>query len=139
MSLRSVLPTKGIVMRLTCSFAAALLAFNQSAAAHELTPTYPELRPSYINGVSVTTMKMWNRRSDAQYYEINVFDEDWNPILFATSERVMQLNYLQSKSFDVYFRNEDSDKVSYICTTSKQLKQDVQSTGVKSKICSRVK
>jgi len=120
-------------------FAAALILFANSAAAHELTPTYPEIRPSYVNGVSVTTMKMWNRRSDAKYYEINVFDEKWNPVSFATSNRVIQLNYLEHKSFEIYFRDEDKDRVSYICTTSKQLKRDVLSTGVKSKICSRIK
>ena len=120
-------------------FAAALMLFANSAAAHELTPTYPEIRPSYVNGVSVTTMKMWNRRSDAKYYEINVFDEKWNPVSFATSNRVIQLNYLEHKSFEIYFRDEDKDRVSYICTTSKQLKRDVLSTGVKSKICSRIK
>ena len=120
-------------------FAAALISISGNAAAHELTPTYPEIRPSYINGVSVTTMKMWNRRSDAEYYEINVFDEKWNPVSFATSNRVIQLNYLEHKSFEIYFRDEDKDRVSYICTTSKQLKRDVLSTGVKSKICSRIK
>jgi hypothetical protein len=120
-------------------FAAALILFANSAAAHELTPTYPEIRPSYVNGVSVTTMKMWNRRSDAEYYEINVFDEKWNPVSFATSNRVIKLNYLEHKSFEIYFRDEDKDRVSYICTTSKQLKRDVLSTGVKSKICSRIK
>lgn len=120
-------------------FAAALMLVSGNAAAHELTPTYPEIRPSYVNGVSVTTMKMWNRRSDAEYYEINVFDEKWKPVEFATSNRVMHLNYLEHKSFEIYFRDEDKDRVSYICTTSKQLKQDVLSTGVKSKICSRIK
>lgn len=120
-------------------FAAALMLISGNAAAHELTPTYPEIRPSYVNGVSVTTMKMWNRRSDAEYYEINVFDEKWNPVSFATSNRVIQLNYLEHKSFEIYFRDEDKDRVSYICTTSKQLKRDVLSTGVKSKICSRIK
>jgi len=49
-------------------FAAALILFTNSAAAHELTPTYPEIEPSYVDGVSVIKMKMWNRRSDASYY-----------------------------------------------------------------------
>lgn len=127
------------MVTLRYGFAAALILISGNAAAHELTPTYPEIRPSYVNGVSVTTMKMWNRRSDAEYYEINVFDEKWNPVSFATSNRVIQLNYLEHKSFEIYFRDEDKDRVSYICTTSKQLKRDVLSTGVKSKICSRIK
>lgn len=125
--------------RLYYGFAAALISFSGNAAAHELTPTYPEIRPSYINGVSVTTMKMWNRRSDASYYEISVFDEEWNELGFATSNRIMKMEYLEHRTFEIYFRDEDKDKVSYICTTSKQLKDDVLSTGVKSRICSRIR
>ncbi len=120
-------------------FAAALILFFNSAAAHELTPTYPEVKPSYIDGVSVIKMKMWNRRSDASYYEINVFDSEWKSVPFASPEKVMKLGYLEHKSFELYIRDADCDKVTYICTTSKQLKQDVQSTGIKSRICSRVK
>ncbi len=120
-------------------YAAALILFFNSAAAHELTPTYPEIEPAYVDGVSVIKMKMWNRRSDASYYEVNVFDGEWKLVPFATSEKIMKLGYLEHKSFELYIRDEDTDKVTYICTTSKQLKQDVQSTGIKSRICSRVK
>ena len=120
-------------------FAAALILFANSAAAHELTPTYPEIESAYIDGVSVIKMKMWNRRSDASYYEVNVFDDDWNSVPFATPDKIIKLGYLEHKSFELYIRDADCDRVTYICTTSKQLKQDVQSTGIKSRICSRVK
>ena len=120
-------------------YAAALILLFNSAAAHELTPTYPEIEPAYVDGVSVIKMKMWNRRSDASYYEVNVFDGEWKSVPFATSEKIMKLGYLEHKSFELYIRDADCDKVAYICTTSKQLKQDVQSTGIKSRICSRVK
>ena len=120
-------------------YAAALILLFNSAAAHELTPTYPEIEPAYVDGVSVIKMKMWNRRSDASYYEVNVFDGEWKSVPFATSEKIMKLGYLEHKSFELYIRDADYDKVEYICTTSKQLKQDVQSTGIKSRICSRVK
>jgi hypothetical protein len=120
-------------------FAAALILFANSAAAHELTPTYPEIEPSYVEGVSVIKMKMWNRRSDASYYEINVYDDKWKSVPFAAPEKVIKLGYLEHKSFELYVRDDDIDRVTYICTTSKQLKQDVQSTGIKSRICSRVK
>ena len=106
---------------------------------HELTPTYPKLRPSYIDGVLVTDMHMWNRREDAQYYEINVYDEEWNPIPFAATERIFQLDYLAHKELEIYIRAKDEKKVEYICTTSKQLKEDVKSTGIKSMICSRIR
>jgi hypothetical protein len=120
-------------------FAAALILFANSAAAHELTPTYPEIEPSYVEGVSVIKMKMWNRRSDASYYEINVYDDKWKSVPFAAPEKVIKLGYLEHKSFELYVRDDAIDGVTYICTTSKQLKQDVQSTGIKSRICSRVK
>ena len=117
----------------------AISLVTSSAIAHELTPTYPELRPSYIDEVSVTTMKMWNRRNDAQYYEIGVFDKEWNPVPFATSARLLKLDYLEHRSFEIYIRDKDTTRVEYICTTSKQLKSDVLSSGIKSKICSRMK
>lgn len=117
--------------------AAALL--GSSAAAHELTPTYPDLNPSYIDGVSVTNLSMWNRRDDAEYYEIEVFDEEFNPLPFAAPEKIFYLEYLGRKTLEIYIRDSDIEKVEYICTTSKQLKEDVKSTGIKSMICSRVK
>ena len=120
-------------------FAAALILFANSAAAHELTPTYPKVEPSYIDGVSIINMKMWNRRNDASYYEINVYDKEWNSIPFASADKILKMEYLEHKKFYIYLRDEDTDMVTYICTTSKQLKQDVQSTGIKSRICSRVK
>jgi hypothetical protein len=84
-------------------------------------------------------MKMWNRRNDVQYYEIGVFDKEWSPVPFATSARLLKLGYLEHKSFEIYIRDKDATQVEYICTTSKQLKSDVLSSGIKSKICSRMK
>ena len=124
-------------MRLISIIAAALI--TTSAAAHELTPTYPEIEPAYIDGVSVIKMKMWNRRDDASYYEVGVFDKEWKSVPFATPEKIIKLGYLEHKSFELYIRDVDTSIVKYICTTSKQLKQDVQSTGIKSRICSKVK
>jgi len=118
---------------------AAAVLFGSMAAAHELTPTYPKFNPSYLSGVSVTRMKLWNRREDVSYYELALYDEQWKPLPFATTNRLIQLEYLQSKSFEVYVRDSDLEKLEYICTTSKLLKDDVDSTGITSRICSRVK
>jgi len=118
---------------------AAAVLFGSIAAAHELTPTYPKFNPSYLSGVSVTRMKLWNRREDVLYYELALYDEQWKPLPFATTNRLIQLEYLQSKSFEVYVRDSDLEKLEYICTTSKLLKDDVDSTGITSRICSRVK
>jgi hypothetical protein len=107
--------------------------------SHEMTPTYPELRPSFVDGLYSTELYIFNRRFDAKYYEINVFDKEWKPIAFATSDRIIELKYLEKKTIEVYIREADKNKVEYICTTSKLLKQDVQNTGVTSKICSKIK
>ena len=48
-------------------YAIAVALIYTNATAHELTPTYPKMRPSYIEDVSVTQMKMWNRREDVLY------------------------------------------------------------------------
>lgn len=124
-------------MKLISIITAALIATG--AAGHELTPTHPEIETSYVDGVSVVKMKMWNRRNDAKYYEINVFDKEWNPVPFATSNKILKIGYLEHKTFELYVRIRDVDKVTYICTISKQLSKDVQSTGIKSRICSKVK
>jgi hypothetical protein len=118
---------------------AAALFISNSAAAHELTPTYPEFKPSYVDNVSVTTIKLWNRREDVNYYELSVHDEDWKPIPFASTSNLIKIDYLESKIFEVFIRDADLEKVEFICTTSKLLKDDVLSTGITSRICSRVK
>lgn len=117
--------------------AAALI--STSAAAHELTPTYFDFRPSFVNNVLVTTLKMWNRRNDVLYYEISVFDKDLNKVPFATSDKIIKIEYLEHKTIDVFIREKDKDTVTFICTTSKQLKEDVKSTGIQSMICSKIK
>ena len=116
----------------------AALLFSTGAAAHEMTPTYFDFKPSYVDGVYVTTMSMWNRRNDVEYYEISVFDDEWNNLPFASRNRVFKLSYLDREKIDIYIKQEDINDVEYICTSSKQLKSDVKSTGVKSTICSRI-
>jgi hypothetical protein len=112
---------------------------SAQAYGHEMTPTYPKLRPSYTDGLFVLNMKLFNRRDDVKYYEIQVFDKDWNPIPFATSEKLIKTEYLGKKDFELYIRERDSDKVEYVCTLSKLLKSDIESTGITSKICSKIK
>jgi hypothetical protein len=107
--------------------------------SHELTPTYPKMRPAYVDGVLVTTMDIWNRRTDVEYYEIEVFNKYWEPLPFASQDKIIKINYLQKKQFNVYIKSEHGSKAVYICTTSKLLREDVLSTGVKSRICSKIK
>lgn len=118
---------------------AVALLFSGSATAHELTPTYPQLKQSYLDGILVANMKIWNRRNDVEYYEVSVLDKYMKRVPFATSSKIFKVEYLGHKNIDVYIRKKDKDRVEFICTTSKQLKEDVQSTGIMSMICSRVK
>lgn len=92
-----------------------------------------------MDGLYSVSMNIFNRRQDATYYEIGVFDREWKPIAFATSDKILKLKYLDRKDFDIYIRDVDKNQVEYICTTSKLLKDDVETTGVTSKICSKIK
>lgn len=116
-----------------------LLGLSGAANAHEMVPAYPTMNPSYITGVSVTNMKIFNRRDDVRYYEIGVFTSEWEPIPFASEEKIIKLEYLGKKTFEVYIRNSDLDDATYICTLSKLEKDNVRTTGVSSKICSKIK
>lgn len=109
------------------------------ANAHEMVPTYPKLKPSYMDGLLVTTMEIFNKRKDVEYYEIAVFDKDWNPIPFVSSFTVVQLDYLKRVKFDIYIREKDKDKALYVCSRSKTLQQKVSNTTITSKICSKFK
>ncbi len=120
------------------SFMAAVL-LTSSAAAHELTPTYPEFKPHIVDGVYYAKLHMWNRREDVKYYEISVHDEEWNKIPFHSNKKIMKLEHLEHADFEVNIRKSDLERVEFICTTSKHLKSDVTGTGVRSRICSRIK
>ena len=109
------------------------------AVGHEMTPTYPELRPSYVDGLYSLTMKLFNRRDDVIYYEIGVFDKDWKSLPFASQDKLLKIEYLERKDFDIYIRSDDYETVEYICTTSKILKSDIGKAAVMSRICSKIK
>jgi hypothetical protein len=107
--------------------------------AHEMTPAYPKLRPSYIKNVYITELKIFNRRTDVEYYSIDVFDNKWKPVAFASPNKVIRLKTNKYKTFEVYIRSIDVDKITYICTTSKLFKSKEQVTLVSSRICSKIK
>lgn len=112
---------------------------GSAAYAHEQTPAYPQLRQSYYEGVWLTTIVVFNRRTDVRFYDIDVFDADWKPVAFATHNRTVTIEYLDKKTIDIYIRQTDKNKVVYICSRSRLLKDDVKTTAVSSKICSKVK
>lgn len=125
-------------MRLYVLSLVGALSFSP-AWSHEMTPTYFELKPSYMEGIMVTTMKMFNQREDIRYYQISVFDKDWNTIPFATSNEIVKLNYLEKTAVDIYVRQKDINNIEYICTRSKIVEGEVISSAISSRICSKLK
>lgn len=111
----------------------------RKASAHEMVPTYPELVPSFMDGLYKTTMTMFNKRKEIEYYEIGVFDSEWNPIPFVSNYQIYKIPYLTTMSFDVFIRKADKDRVTYICSKSKLRKVDTSKTAISSRICSKVK
>jgi len=116
-----------------------LVLLSNSAIAHEMTPSYLELKPSFIDNVYSTELTLFNRREDVSFYQVEVFSDNWSPIPYATSVPIINIEYLQIVKFLVFVREIDIDKVVYICTISKVTKQSKQSSLVSSRICSKVK
>jgi hypothetical protein len=116
-----------------------LMLVSSPLLAHEMTPTYPKLGPSHIDGVYTTTMEMFNKREDVEYYEIGVFDKDFKPVPFVTSYNVIKIKYLGHVTFDIYISKRDLDRAVYVCSKSKLRKDDVTRTAISSKICSKFK
>jgi hypothetical protein len=107
--------------------------------AHEMTPTYPKLTPSSYEGIYKTTMNMFNKRADIQYYEVGVFNKDFKVVPFVTSYSVIKINYLSHVTFDIYVREEDLANAVYICSQSKIKTEDITRTAISSRICSKFK
>ena len=116
-----------------------MLLFSSAAHAHEMVPTYPKLEPSFMEGLYKTTMTIFNKRPEVEYYEIGVFDQDWNPLPFVSNYKIHKIPYLSTVSFDLYLREEDVSKATYICSQSKLRKLTTTQTAVSSRICSKVK
>jgi len=115
------------------------LCLSTSLHAHEMTPAYPKLKSSYVEGVSVANLKIFNRRSDVSWYEIGVFTDSWKPVPFASTGNIIEVGYNKKKIFDVYIRSRDIAKAVYICTESKVFKGKEQVTLIASRICSKIK
>jgi hypothetical protein len=110
------------------------------AMAHELTPTYPELTPSYIPGIWSTHVVLWNARQEIDFYKVDVLDANMNPVSFiATGGDLKKVDYLNRSHIEVFVREEDKDKATYICTESKLRRDTVQKSLVASRVCSKIK
>jgi hypothetical protein len=115
------------------------VGIGNSAHAHDMTPTYPKLTYSHLDGVVKTTMSLFNKRQDVQHYEIKVFDKDFQSIPFVTSQSVIKLDYLSKTTFDIYIRKADASRATYICSLSKLKKDGNVRTAISSRICSKIK
>ena len=105
--------------------------------AHEMVPTYPRLEISHVDGLLKTTMKMFNKRADVEYYEVGVFDKNFEPVPFVTAYNVFKLEYLGHVTFDIYIRARDRERAVYVCSKSKLRKGSSTNTPISSKICSK--
>lgn len=106
-------------------------------SAHEMTPTYPPLVPSYVDGLVSAKMTMFNSRKDVDYFEIGVFDDEWNPVPFAATAKILRVPHGSSKTFEVFVRHKDKNRATFICSLSKLRTDSSARTIVSSKICSR--
>ncbi len=115
-----------------------LLLIGEYASAHQFTPTYPVLRSSHVSGVAVLNMSIFNNRKEIDWYSIGVYDKDWNSVAFASTDKLINLSYLERKNIEVYIRNRDADKVFYICSKSKTLASVKNPSIITSRICSKI-
>ena len=115
-----------------------LLLISGSANAHQFTPTYPEIKGSYVANVYKADMKLFNKRKDISYYEIQAFDKDWKPLPIGFNS-IIEIDYLETKEVPVYLSKNAAKKVLYICYKSKILKGQVNKTVLSSRICSKIK
>jgi hypothetical protein len=104
-----------------------------------MTPTYPKLEPSHLDNVYKTTMEMFNKREEVEYYEIGVFDAEWKPIPFVTKYEIIKIRYLGHVTFDIYIRKQDVSRATYVCSVSKLRKDAKTKTAIASRICSKFK
>ena len=116
-----------------------MLFVGSCANAHQFLPTYPKFQNSFVEGVVYTKMELFNKRKEIGFYELGVFDENWNSLSFASESKIIRINYLETKNVNVYIKKEDLKRAVYICTESKILKENVQVTQIASKICSKIK
>lgn len=116
-----------------------LLLMSTFTSAHQFTPTYPVFEPSFVDGIVVTRLELFNKRKDVSYYEIGVYSTDWQPISFASEDKLFYIKYLETKKINVYLKQQDLSRAVYICSESRLRKEEVTYTAISSKICSKIK
>lgn len=112
---------------------AVALLVASSATAHEMTPTYFDIKPTMYDNVFVSDMVIINRNEETLKYQFEVYDDNWVSVPYASFNRVIELAYGESLNVSLYFRTEDVGDVTYICSRS------LVDEGVSSLICSKEK
>tara|TARA_B100001094_G_scaffold302796_1_gene330355 strand:+ start:1440 stop:1835 length:396 start_codon:yes stop_codon:yes gene_type:complete len=114
----------------------AMLGAN--AQSHEQTPAYPRILPSHVQDVVKIQLQILNRRKEINYYEVGLFDKNFDEIDFTTKRKIIKIDYEEKIDFDVYLRKSDLHKAVYICTASKILKSNKSRAIVSSIVCSKL-
>ena len=114
------------------------IGWATAVSAHEMTPAYPIVKPSHVTGVVKVDLSLFNSREEINYYEIGLYDLNWDRIPFSAVYRIIKVGYKERKNFSVYIRESDLDEAVYVCTTSKIRRQITTRTLISSKICSRL-
>ena len=117
-----------------------MLCLSGSVSAHEWTPTYPKAKQSFIDGVSVVNMQLFNNRKDVRWFDFGVFDKSFEPVAHSTiGGAVQSIDYLERKNIDIYVRTKDLNKATYVCSKSKSISNSNNVTFIASRICSKIK
>ena len=116
-----------------------LLLFNYAVHSHEQTPTYPKWTVSGVSEVKKTQIRLWNSRPDIEYYEIGVFDGDWQPIPFVTAYKILPVKYLQEVKVNIYIKESNIEEARYVCSLSKLRSSNESQTLLVTRICSKFK
>ena len=122
-------------IKLSLIFAA--IWFTNPVVAHQMVPShvYPEWYGDTVERVSLT---ITNMRDDVRFYKVGVYDDTFNPVVFATSEKLIELKHLERRRFEVYLRKGSSPKPRYVCTESKLIGNSSARTMVASRVCSKI-
>jgi len=113
--------------------------FSGYVSAHSWTPTYPKFLPSYMDKVVETEMTLFNKRQDVEYYRIDVLDENMNPVIFASANKIYKVGYLQKIKILIFLREESLIDAVYICSKSMFIKSYTSLNRVSSRICSKIR
>ena len=123
---------------LAALIAPLLLLSASPSNAHEMTPAYPQMKPTSVDGVIKFEMSLFNARDDVEWFMIAAFDKDFQPRRFATESNILHVKPNERINFNVYFRKQDVGKTVYVCTQSKLRGEAADIAMIASTICSRI-